>query len=195
MKRVISVLLTVVLMAGVLSGSASAEIKKVPMNNTVVDPSKIIASTDNPGGMNSRSAREAAAASSTSRTKMSSRKFAALVEEFQKLWYVKDSDDLKDRFEEFLKTKNVDPDQLEDYDEFMEAWSENYDEDLDFDDLEDIALGLDEPDETYIPDEEYDIDEMLDDDDIDTLIDDYLDDYIDEEYYHDYGDYFDEIYY
>ena len=126
---------------------------------------------------------------------MSSRKFAALVEEFQKFWYVKDSDDLKDRFEEFLKTKNVDPDQLEDYDEFMEAWSENYDEDLDFDDLEDIALGLDEPDETYIPDEEYDIDEMMDDDDIDTLIDDYMDDYIDEEYYPDYGDYFDEIYY
>ena len=126
---------------------------------------------------------------------MSSRKFAALVEEFQKFWYVKDSDDLQDRFEEFLKTKNVDPDQLEDYDEFMEAWSENYDEDLDFDDLEDIALGLDEPDETYIPDEEYEIDEMLDDDDIDTLIDDYMDDYIDEEYYTDYGDYFDEIYY
>ena len=194
MKRFIAVLLMAIMMAGVLSRSASAEIKKVPMNNTVVDPSKIIASTDNPGGMNLRRAREAAA-STASRMKISSRQFAALVEEFQKFWYVSDPDDLQDRFEEFLKTKNVDPDQLEDYDEFMEAWSENYDEDLDFDDLEDIALGLDEPDETYIPDEEYDIDEMLDDDDIDTLIDDYLDDYIDEEYYPDYGDYFDEIYY
>ena len=194
MKRVIAVLLTAVMMAGVLSGSASAAAERVPRDNTVVDPSKIIASTDNPGGMNSRRAREAAA-STASRMKISSRQFAALVEEFQKFWYVKDSDHLQDRFEEFLKTKNVDPDQLEDYDEFMEAWSDNYDEDLDFYDLEDIALGLDEPDEADLSDDEYDIDEILDEEDIDTLIDDYLDDYIDEEYYPDYGEYFDEVYY
>ena len=193
MKRFMAVLLTVVMMAGVLSGSAWAY-RDGTKSTLDASQFQLSGSTDNPGGMNSRSTREAGG-SSASWKKISSRQFAALVEEFQKFWYVSDPDDLQDRFEEFLKTKNVDPDQLEDYDEFMEAWSDNYDEDLDFYDLEDIALGLDEPDDADIADDEYDIDEILDEEDIDTLIDDYLDDYIDEEYYPDYGDYFDEVYY
>ena len=59
----------------------------------------------------------------------------ALYEEFQKYWTVKDADDLQGRFEAFLKTKNIDPDELDGYENFIEAWVENYDDDLDHDDL------------------------------------------------------------
>ena len=113
----------------------------------------------------------------------------ALYDEFQRFWVVKDTDDLQDRFEDFLKTKNIYPKEIENYDEFMETWVDHFDEDLDFDDLYDIYdLGLDNVDDT----DEYDV---LLDDDVDDLYDDYLDDYIDEEYYEDYGEYFDEVYY
>ncbi|MBQ6673952.1 MAG: hypothetical protein IJM77_04975 [Spirochaetia bacterium] len=111
--------------------------------------------------------------------------------EFQKFWHVKDKDDLQDRFEEFLKSKNIYTKEIDDYDEFIEVWVENYDADLDYDDLYDLFeldLLLEDSDD---PDE-YDI---LLNDDIDDLYDDYLDDYIDEEYYEDYGEYFDEVYY
>ena len=113
----------------------------------------------------------------------------ALYDEFQRFWFVKDSDDLQDRFEEYLKSKNIDPDDIDEYDAFMETWVDHYDEDLDFDDLYDeYEFGSDDIDGA----DEYDI---LLDDDIDDLYDDYLDDYIDEEYYEDYGEYFDEVYY
>ena len=112
-----------------------------------------------------------------------------LYEEFNKYWSVKDADDLQDRFEVFLKSKNIDPDDIDEYDAFMETWVDHYDEDLDFDDLYDeYEFGSDDIDGA----DEYDI---LLDDDINDLYDDYLDDYIDEEYYEDYGEYFDEVYY
>ena len=98
---------------------------------------------------------------------------------------------LQDRFEEFLKSKNIYTKEIDDYDDFMEVWVDNYDEDLDFDDLYDIYdLELSVADDTD-PDD-YDI---LLDEDIDYLYDDYLDDYIDEEYFDEYGEYFDEVYY
>ena len=112
-----------------------------------------------------------------------------LYEEFQRYWTVKDKDDLQERFEEFLKSKDIYTKEIENYDEFMETWVDHYDEDLDFDELYDAYdLGTDDIDD---PDE-YDV---LLDDDVDDLYDDYLDDYIDEEYYEDYGEYFDEVYY
>ena len=109
-----------------------------------------------------------------------------MYDEFQRYWVVNDPDDLQDRFEEFLKSKHIDPDQIEDYDDFIEAWTEYYDEDLDFDDLESYAWGLypvDDPDDYDFDPDEYDI---LLDYDIDYLYDDYLNDYIDDEYYGDY---------
>ena len=112
-----------------------------------------------------------------------------LYDEFQRFWVVKDTDDLQDRFEDFLKTKSIYPKEIENYDEFMETWVDHFDEDLEFDDLYDIYdLDLDEADDL----DEYDV---LLDDDVDDLYDDYLDDYIDEEYYEEYGEYFDEFYY
>ena len=132
-----------------------------------------------------------------------------LYDEFQKFWYVRDSYDLQDRFEEFLATKNIDPDDIEDYDDFIEVWTETYDEDLDFDDLESYALGLYTPEDRDSDDWDYDdwdyddygYDEydILVDDDVDILYDDYLDDYIDDYddygFYNDYGEYYDEVYY
>ena len=96
-----------------------------------------------------------------------------MYDEFQRYWVVNDPDDLQDRFEEFLKSKQIDPDQIEDYDDFIEAWTEYYDEDLDFDDLETYAWGLypvEDPDDYDFDPDEYDI---LLDDDLDYLYDDY----------------------
>ena len=58
-----------------------------------------------------------------------------LFEEFQKYWSVKDASDLEARFEVFLKTKNIDPDEIDNYESFIEAWIENYGDELDFEDL------------------------------------------------------------
>ena len=74
-----------------------------------------------------------------------------LYEEFNKYWSVKNSDDLQDRFEVFLKSKNIDPDDIDEYDAFMETWIDHYDEDLDFDDLYDDYLD-DYIDEEYYED-------------------------------------------
>lgn len=130
-----------------------------------------------------------APAASSNSVKKDKSDLKVLYDEFQRFWVVKDTDDLQDRFEDFLRTKNIYPKEIENYDEFMETWVDHFDEDLDFDDLYDIYdLGLDDVDD---PDE-YDV---LLDDNVDDLYDDYLDDYIDEEYYEDYGEYFDEVYY
>ena len=149
------------------------------------DWSKVIASTDN-GSY--RSTNTDTSNPNKSKKGINS-DLKALYDEFQKFWVVKDSDDLQDRFEDFLKTKNISPEEIENYDEFMETWVDHFDEDLDFDDLYNIYdPSLDDVDD---PDE-YDV---LLDNDVDDLYDDYLDDYIDEEYYEDYGEYFDEVYY
>ena len=87
---------------------------------------------------------------------------------------MKDKEDFQDRFEEFLETKHIAPDDLEDYDDFIDAV---YEDTLDWDDFE-----------------EDDIDRIYDDD-IDDFADDYLDDYPDDDFYQDYGEYFDEVYY
>ena len=159
------------------------------------DNSTVIASSDN-GSYSSNNAGsndQKYAKKNTTTAKKKAKKNNAdledLYEEFHKFWYVKDSAHLQDRFEEFLATKGLDPDDIKNYDDFIEAWTENYDEDLDFDDLYDIYdLGLSD---TNGPDD-YDV---LLDDDIDDLYDDYLDDYINEEDYTEYGEYFDEVYY
>lgn len=122
----------------------------------------------------------------------------ALYEEFNKYWTVKDEDDLQDRFEAFLKTKNIKPDKIDDYEDFIEVWVENFDDDPDFDDLEPYVWDSNhssrqDRDDLDLEDiDEYDI---LTDEDIDELYDDFLNDSIDEEDYEEYGEYFDEVYY
>ncbi len=135
----------------------------------------VIASTDNPGGVNKKKESQPASVSSDkSRKKISNKELEALYEEFEKFWFVKDKEDFQDRFEEFLETKHIDPDDLEDYDDFIDAV---YEDNLDWDDFD-----RDDIDRIY-------------DDDIDDFADDYLDDYPDDDFYQDYGEYFDEVYY
>ena len=147
-------------------------------------------STDNAGGVNTHEKNSQSSTASTgSSRRAASSELESLYDEFHKFWYVRDSYDLQDRFEEFLKSKHVDPKDIDGYDDFMETWVDHYDEDLDFDEIYDVYdLG---PDDIDDPDEYV----VLLDDDVDDLYDDYLDDYIDEEYYEDYGEYFDEVYY
>ncbi len=153
MKKLSFFLLTVFL-ACIFSATAFAY-RDGTMSTTRPDSFKIIAGTDNPGGMNKKKESQPASVSSgKSRKKISNKELEALYVEFQKFWYVNDPDDLQDRFEEFLKTKNVDPVQLEDYDEFMEAWVDNYDDDPDFDDIESYIWNSDEPEDPDWDDEE-----------------------------------------
>ncbi len=146
----------------------------------------------------------------------------ALYEEFEKFWYVKNEEDRQDRFEEFLRTKNLDPDDLEGYDEFLEETFHVYDLESLYDEFErnwDFEDGDDFQDrfEEFLvsknidPDDIEDYDDFIDavyegdldwddfdriyDDDIDDFADDYLNDYPDDDFYEDYGEYFDEVYY
>ena len=146
----------------------------------------------------------------------------SLYEEFEKFWYVKNEEDRQDRFEEFLRTKNLDPDDIEGYDEFLEETLHVYDLESLYDEFErfwDFEDGDDFQDrfEEFLvsknidPDDLEDYDEFIDavyegdldwddfdriyDDDIDDFADDYLNDYPDDDFYQDYGEYFDEVYY
>ena len=148
--------------------------------------------------------------------------FDSLYEEFEKFWYVKNEEDRLDRFEEFLRTKNLDPDELEGYDAFLEETFHVYDLESLYDEFErywDVEDGDDFQDrfEEFLasknidPDDLEDYDDFIDavyegdldwddfdriyDDDIDDFADDYLDDYPDDDFYEDYGEYFDEVYY
>ena len=60
----------------------------------------------------------------------------ALYEEFERFWYVKNEEDRQDRFEEFLRTKNLDPDDIEGYDEFLEETLHVYDLESLYDEFE-----------------------------------------------------------
>lgn len=180
MKKAVSVFLTTLLLVFVFSFSATYAFAGPAYTGEALKGQTLTGSTDNPGGVNKKKDSQPAPVSSDkSRKKISNKELEALYEEFEKFWFVKDKEDFQDRFEEFLETKHIDPDDLEDYDDFIDAV---YEDNLDWDYLDRDEFDEDDIDRIY-------------DDDIDDLYDDYLDDYIDEEYYADYGEYFDEVYY
>lgn len=92
-----------------------------------------------------------------------------LFEEFMESFY-EEGDDPLESFEEFLEMNDIDLDQYEDYEEYLEEYIQGIEEERD----------------------EYDI---LIDDDYDDLIDDYPNDYPDEEFYEDYWEFYGEDYY
>ena len=176
MKKVVSVFLTTLLLVFGFLFSATYAFAGPAYTGQFEHSTPILTgSTDNPGGVNKKKESQPASVSSDkSRKKISNKELEALYEEFEKFWFVKDKEDFQDRFEEFLETKHIDPDDLEDYDDFIDAV---YEDNLDWDDFD-----RDDIDRIY-------------DDDIDDFAVDYLDDYPDDDFYQDYGEYFDEVYY
>ena len=94
----------------------------------------------------------------------------ALFDEFLDTWYM-EGDDIRDNFEEFLESKDIDPDMAYDCEDLLEDYIEE----------SDTEMELDETD-------------ILIDDDYDDIIDDYPNDYPDDDYsfQEDYEDFYED---